>query len=153
MIDEVCAYIKNYFDCEKFYGTITISNGALVGFDDKLATNQYFRIVGSVFNDGVYKYPATTLKDEIFKGGAVWALALPPAFLDDVKEIEEWQATYGSASSSVMSPYTSENLANVGGYTKSGAGSLNADGTPTTNTWQGAFGARLKRWKKLCLNS
>ena len=151
MIDEVCAYLKNYFDYDlpKYYGEITISNGALSDFDGKLATGQYFRIVGSVFNDGVYKYPATQLKDETFKDGAVWALALPPAFLDIVKEIEAWQTAFASADGSMMSPYTSENLANVGGYSKGAAGSMNADGTPTANTWQGAFGARLKRWKKL----
>lgn len=151
MIDEVCAYLKNYFDYDmpKYFGTITISGGTLTDFEDKLAQNQYFRIVGSVFNDGVYKYPANELTDETFSNGAIWAMALPPDFLAICKEIEDWNTAYAGADSAMMSPYTSESLSGVSSYSKGSAGSLNADGTPTANTWQGAFGARLKRWKKI----
>jgi len=149
MIDDICAYLHNYFDDNqpKYFGEIVISNGALSDFGDKLQTNQYFRIVGSVFNDGVYKYPATGLKDETFKDGAVWAMALPPAFLDLVKDIQDWQSKYGTADSSALSPFTSESF---GGYSyskSSGGTSGNASSNP--NSWQGAFASRLARWRKL----
>lgn len=45
-----------------------------------LQEGQYFRVVGSVFNDGLYQYPTKDMIDEIFDG-AVWALAVPKAVL------------------------------------------------------------------------
>ena len=88
MLTELCQELKNWFDASRHFGTFTIEDGELsVSF---LQDGQYFRIVGSVFNDGVYKYepnltptqehPEThrpVLKDETFDG-AIWALAVPP---------------------------------------------------------------------------
>lgn len=149
MIDEICAYLHNYFDRDmpKYFGTITISNGALTGFDGKLQNNQYFRIVGSVFNDGVYKYPETNLIDETFSGGAVWALALPPAFVTMCDEIKAWNDKYASLDSAAMSPFNSESF---GGYSYSkSAGGSSGNATSNPNSWQSAFAARLGRWKKI----
>ena len=89
MIAEICDYLKNYFDRDmpKYFGEIKIENGQLVGFFNRLAENQYFRIVGSKFNDGIYKYPETELTDETFSG-AVWAMAIPKDFLKIVEEIK-----------------------------------------------------------------
>lgn len=149
MIDEVCAYLKNYFDegLPKYFGEITISNGALTDFEDKLQNNQYFRIVGSVFNDGVYKYPETHLKDETFTGGAVWAMALPPAFIEICAEIQDWQTKYGAADSAALSPFNSESF---GGYSYSkSSGNATGGASSNPNSWQGAFASRLARWRKL----
>lgn len=93
-LDDYCADLKNYFisDFGKdiHLGNYTISNGTIAL--DFLVDNQYFRIVGSKFNDGVYKYDnELTLVDETFSG-AVWAMSVPPAFLDAVKEAEEYLA-------------------------------------------------------------
>lgn len=149
MLDEVCAYLKNWFDSDlpKYYGSISIKNGALVGFDDKLQSGQYFRIVGSVFNDGVYKYPATDLTDETFEDGSVWAMAIPKGLLDVVADIEAWQAKYGGADSAAMSPFNSESF---GGYQYSkSTGLASATESNAPNSWQSAYASRLSRYKKI----
>lgn len=149
MIDEVCAYLRNWFDrdMDKFYGTITISGGELVGFSDRLQNGQYFRIVGSVFNDGVYQYPATDLTDETFENGAVWAMAIPKGFIDIVSEVTAWQSKYGTADSAAMSPFNSESF---GGYSYSkSSGNATGSATNNPNAWQSVFASRLARWKKI----
>lgn len=59
-IFEVCSYLKNWFDRNqsKYFGNVSIINGALSETYD-LKVGQYFRIVGSTLNDGVYQYPIT----------------------------------------------------------------------------------------------
>ena len=149
MIEEVCAYCHNYFDYNmpKYFGEIVISGGALTGFDDKLLNGQYFRIVGSIFNDGIYKYPATGLKNETFSSGAVWALAIHPDFIQLCTDIAAWVEKYNSADSAAMSPFNSESF---GGYSYSkSVGGNSADGTAVNpNTWQSAFSGKLARWRK-----
>lgn len=148
MLDEICAYLNNYFDRDmpKYYGSITISNGALVGFDDKLLNNQYFRIVGSVFNDGVYQYPATGLSDETFENGAVWAMAVPKRLIDKAAEISEWKTKYSGADSAAMSPFTSESF---GGYSYSKSAGGSSSDTTNPNSWQSVYASDLAEWRKL----
>lgn len=91
-LDDYCADLKNYFisDFSKdiHLGEYTIDNYTIEL--DFLVNGQYFRIVGSKFNDGVYKYDnELTLVDETFQG-AIWAMSVPPAFLEAVKEAEEY---------------------------------------------------------------
>lgn len=137
MLDNVLAYLRNYFPVWYQYGTFDIKNGAITV--PELKNGQYFRIVSSVFNDGVHQNPANNLKDETFTG-TVWALAIPQDLLDLVTEIEAWQEKNGTAASG---PYQSESF---GGYSyslKSGA-----DGSGGF-TWQSAFASRLNRWRKI----
>lgn len=154
MIAEICDYLKNYFDRDmpKYFGEIKIENGQLVGFSDKLTDNQYFRIEGSKFNDGVYKYPETELMDETFSKGAVWAMAIPKDFLKIVEEIETWQKEFASMDSKdgkiAMSPYQSESLSGAYSYSK-GSNSISDTNKDKSGTWQGVFGARLARWRKI----
>ena len=73
MLTDLCQELKNWFDRDmpKFFGGFSIHDGdiftvAANGTETSmgslgLATNQYFRIVGSVFNDGVVKYASTDL--------------------------------------------------------------------------------------------
>lgn len=105
-----------------------------------LRDGQYFRIVGSVFNDGLHQYPAVDLTDETFTG-SVWALAVPKAVIDLSVEIEAWQEKNGEA---VASPYQSESFGGYS-YTKRSAGSDSG----TLNGWQDAFRGRLNVWRKL----
>ena len=81
LLDDMCAICRNYFtdDSAKHKGTFSVKDGVLSPLD-YLAEGQYFRVVGSVFNDGVHQYPAPDLTDEVFDG-EVWAMRLPPAFL------------------------------------------------------------------------
>ncbi len=135
MLEQVLSYLNNWFVTDIVAGAYTIEDGKIeLSF---LQNGQYFRIVGSVFNDGLHCYDdEMELKDESFEG-AVWALAVPNMILDISKEIEQWQAKYGE---SANSPYTSESF---GGYSYSkGSGSEEA-------SWQSKFSAVLAPYRKL----
>ena len=155
MMTEVCEYLRNWFDKSqpKLEGNFTISDGSISladGGDMGIKEGQYYRIIGSALNDGVWKYPGgdgtLTLRDETFSG-TVWLMAVPPALVAIAEEIDAWQAKYGGTDSAAMSPYTSESFQGYS-YTKGAQGSVN--GTPATGGWITIFGARLKNWKKLC---
>lgn len=65
MIDAICAHLHNYFTEEEdiHRGTWVIENGE-IDLSDILLNGQYFRIVGSALNDGVYQYPVTAAGGE-----------------------------------------------------------------------------------------
>lgn len=140
MLYEVMSELNNYFDVERLYGTFTISDGDLQGVD--VQNQQYYRIIGSVFNDGVYRHP-TSLTDETFSG-AVWLLAVPHDFIQLCDDIQAWSEKNLTADSQAMSPYTSESF---GGYSYSKSGA-NASAGGAGASWQNAFAARLNIWRK-----
>lgn len=132
MLETVLMYLNNWFVVGRYDDTYTIEDGGItLPF---LVDGQYFRIVGSLFNDGVYQYPAE-LTDETFDG-SVWALAIPKALLSTVDEITDWTAKNGDSG-----PYTSESF---GGYSYSKA--TNAKGVAVG--WRDVFAAQLAPWKK-----
>ena len=139
IIEEICLFCRNWFDKARYTGTFIIQNGAFSG-NLPLLTGQYFRIVDSNFNDGVYTYPASDLTDETFEG-AVWAMALPPSVIALSQEIENWQETYSGA---VNSPFSSESGA---GYSYSKGSFANGDGQAWS--WKDQFGAKLAQWRKI----
>ena len=139
MLEQVLMHLKNWFLVPGgiHEGTYTIEDGGIaLPF---LANDQYFRICGSVFNDGLHQYPASDLKSESFDG-TVWALAVPQAVIELAAEIEVWQKKNGDAS---VSPYQSESF---GGYQYSKATDSASGGAVT---WQTAFRSRLNAWRKL----
>ena len=139
MLEQVLMHLNNWFlvPCGIHEGTYTIEDGGItLPF---LANGQYFRICGSVFNDGLHQYPASDLKAETFEG-TVWALAVPQAVIDLALEIEAWETKNGDASAS---PYQSESF---GGYSYSKATDSASGGAVT---WQSAFRSRLNAWRKL----
>ena len=64
MLEQILDYIHNYFVKRVYCGLYRISGGALTM--DVLQEGQYYRIVGSIFNDGVHRYSSeeTSLTDE-----------------------------------------------------------------------------------------
>ena len=141
MLSEVCAYLRNYFyHGEPTIGKIEIVNGALKE-PYGLKANQYFRIVGSMFNDGVYQHPLTTLQDETFNG-TVWGMAVPPELIALISEMEAWKTSNAYA---LNTPYQSESKADYSYSLKSSGNS--ADGGAMTVINQ--FSGRLARWRKL----
>lgn len=136
-------YIHNYFVKDRLTGTFNIVNGNLDLAVPFLQNNQYFKIIGSVFNDGVHQYPSDDLTDEVFEG-QVWAMAVPPTLIALSQEIENWMAKYGE---SMMSPYVSESF---GGYSYTKASGADASGTLSPGTtWQSVFRSRLNHWRKV----
>ena len=138
MLEQVLRHLNNWFLVDIHEGTFTVENGSIaLPF---LRTNQYFRICGSVFNDGLHQYPSTDLSDETFTG-TVWALAVPKAVVTLSEDIAAWQEKNGEA---VASPYQSESFGGYS-YTKRSAG----NDSGTLNGWQDAFRGRLNDWRKL----
>ena len=142
MLSELCKELNNWFDKERYFGKFTISNNEITG-DYELQENQYFRIVGSVFNDGVYKNDSSlVLNDETFSG-AIWAMAVPPSVIDLSERISAWQTQYGDL---VSSPYQSESFGGYS-YTKASSGQGNANNS-SNPTWQSSFAGELNNWRK-----
>lgn len=143
MLTELCQELRNWFDRERHFGTFTIQNGNITA--DFLQNGQYYRIVGSVFSDGVHQYPSSELRDETFTG-AVWALAIPAQVINLSTEIEKWRGKYESADSAALSPFTSESF---GGYSYTKGSGSGSDGSGGGASWQSAFRAQLNRWRKI----
>ena len=141
MLEELMRECRNWFVIPNgvHLGTFAIKDGSIaLPF---LAEGQYFRIIGSVFNDGVYQYGADSLTDETFNG-VVWALSVPAAFVSLADDVEAWRNKYENAANS---PFQSESFAGYS-YTKSSA-SGNSGGSVTG--WQSVFAARLNKWRKI----
>lgn len=138
MLEEVCGEIRNFFIPKNgiHRGKYSILNGTMDDFDF-LIEGQYFRIVGSRFNDGVYRYPASGLEDEDFDG-AIWEMSPPPSFLALVKEIESWSASEEAKASAFQSE-------SFGGYSYTKA--TDQSGAPLT--WKSIFASRLNQWRRM----
>lgn len=152
MLTELCAEIRNYFlrDPRKdiHTGNFVISNGS-IGPLPFLQDGQYYRIVGSVFNDGVWKYGESDsgMHAETFSG-AVWAMAVPPAVVALSQEIDAWVANNKTV---LDSPFQSESFGGYS-YSKSSSGS-GAIGTGAAGTgaygWQVQFSNRLNPYRRV----
>lgn len=139
MLEQVLMNIRNWFPVDGgiHSGTFTIEDGGItLPF---LADGQYFRICGSVFNDGLHQYNVLDLVDETFNG-TIWALAIPKAVIELADEIGKWQEKNGEAASS---PFSSESF---GGYSYSKATDAETGGSVT---WQSAFNKQLSAWRKI----
>ena len=132
MLEQILMEIHNWFRARDGLngihpGTYTIEDGGIaLPF---LQDGQYFRIMGSVFNDGLHRYgpDMEALTDETFDG-TIWALAIPKTVVDAAAEAEAWMAKNGAVVGGV---YSSESF---GGYTytkdTTAADSLSKTGIP-----------------------
>lgn len=154
MISELCAELRNYFlrdyvNPEHYihYGSFVIANGDIQSLPF-LKFGQFYRIVGSTFNDGVHKYSANhhrgaedseTLTDEEFEG-AIWEMFVPKEVVDLSAEIQDW---ISKNADTINSPYQSESF---GGYSYTKA--IASNGKLSTD-WQSHFAGKLNRWRRL----
>ena len=149
MLQQVCEHIHNYFIKNAYPNSYSIADGMIsLPF---LKEGQRFWLVGSDLNDGVYTYhaagitndddtEAAGLSDEDFNG-TICAMAVPPAVVALSGEISNWVEKYGAT---VNSPYQSESFNGYSYSLKSGA----AAGVGGAD-WQGVYGKRLNRWRKI----
>lgn len=159
---ELCQNLRNWFDRDqkKWHGTITIRNNAIISFQNNrsqltaveplvLVENQYFRIVGSLFNDGVHKYldAEDQLVDETFSG-SIWAMAVPPAVIALCDDIQDWITKYGGVDGVAMSPFSSESFGGYS-YSKSSGGYYGTGSGSGSIGWQNIFASRLNAWRKI----
>lgn len=136
-LNKFCTAVNNWDfirGAEQNFGKFSIQGGVLVNAPSKIVEGQYFRITGSLFNDGVYQYGSADLIDENFTG-SVWLMAVPNEVLELVEEISRWEEANASQ---INSPYTSESY---GGY------SYTKD--QSKSTWQKAFSSSISRWRKI----
>lgn len=136
MLEEVLHHIHNWFVVPGgvHTGTFTVKGGGItLPF---LMPGQYFRIIGSVFSDGVYRHPVEGLPDETFVG-EIWAMAVPPSVIALSSEIEQW------VKDNPDTAYVSESFA---GYSRTLGTNANT-GVPLN--WQAVFRSRLNVWRKL----
>lgn len=144
MLTEICAEIKNYF-CKPediITGNFSIVDGSIVPSID-FAEGQYFRIVGSVFNDGVHK-DGDALIDEAEFHGAVWKMRVPQEIINLAEEIDDWQTKNADT---ITSPYMSESF---GGYTYTkaiGYGTTDKVGSDWRS--QASFASRLNPYRRI----
>lgn len=141
MLEQVLQELHNWFPAPDgvHHGTFTVAGGRLaLPF---VRCGQYFRIVGSVFSDGLYRYgpDLPALEDETFTG-AIWALAVPKAVVDLAGEIAAWEKKDADIR---MGPYAAESKAD---YSYSKAVDPRTGGAVT---WQSAFRPRLNPYRKL----
>lgn len=152
MLTELCAYLRNYFLADNLkpdkyihHGTFTVAGGQMQALSF-LVSGQYFRVIGSVFNDGVWQYrpagEAPAMKDETFDG-TIWAMSVPGDVLDLANEIEDWRAANADA---LSSPYQSESFGGYS-YSKASGGGVGGSGSGAYG-WQDQFAARLAPYKR-----
>ena len=140
MIEEIMDFIHNYFEYKIVTGEFVVSSGVIEGIE--ILDGQYFKVVGSVFNNGVWKYPDENMVDEEFEG-QIWLLAVPPRLEQLAIEIEAWNTENNAK---LSSPFTSESF---GGYSYTKATGVAGNGNSGALTWRDIFGSRLNQWRKL----
>lgn len=144
MMGVVCQEVKNYFiqkNVDVHASNYVISGGRIspVPF---LKNGQYYRIVGSVLNDGVYNHGTDDLQlaDEEFYG-AVWSMRVPNDFVQLVTEIEAWNTANAEA---LSGPFSSESF-DTYSYTRATSESGGA------YTWKDHFKGKLNGYRRLFL--
>lgn len=129
MLEQILTELHNWFRVRDgadgiHHGTYTIEDGRIaLPF---LRNGQYFRIMGSVFNDGLHRYgpDMEALEDESFRG-TVWALAIPKTVVDAAAEAEMWIEKNGAVANGI---YSSESFGGYA-YTKDTAAADNVSKT------------------------
>ena len=140
-INDFCEEVNNYFEQTRIFGKFEIVDGNIDLNKYDIQEGQYIRVVGSVFNDGVYQYPIppeNELVDEKFDG-AIWVMAVPSSVVTQIEEINQWEAMNQST---LNSPYQSESF---GGYSYT----LKAENAEGGLNWQTHFRRKLDRWRKV----
>lgn len=91
MLENLCRECRNYFvrGIEDIHpGTYTVEGGIMSPVDF-LADGQYYRIVGSVNCDGIYRWPEVPLYEGALQC-VIWAMRVPSDFVDLALEVESW---------------------------------------------------------------
>ena len=135
MLETILTHLHNWFPVKggKHSGTFEIVSGALAV--DFLRPGQYYRIKGSVFNNGLHQHVAESLNDEVFDG-EVWALAIPATVISLAEEIAAWRE---------KNPETDKTSESFGGYSYT-RGTSSATGAP--GGWQAAFASRMNPYRR-----
>lgn len=152
ILEQVLYHLHNWFGRASISATgCTIADGALpASIASSMVEGAWYRIEGSLLNDGLHKHPADDLQDETFDG-TITVCAIPRALLNVVEEITDYiDATNESDAAVRGAIFQSESF---GGYTyslkgDSRSGSASGGGSGLTG-WQAAFRTDLNPWRKI----
>lgn len=142
MLEQILMQLHNWFCVQDgiHAGEYTIEDGHItLPF---LLQGQHFRIMGSLFNDGLHRYgpEMEALTDETFTG-SVWALAIPKAVENAAAEAEAWLEKNAKA---VDGLFSSESF---GGY--SYAKDTTTTDSVATHGIPAHIWSKVKQYKKL----
>lgn len=158
MMTCLCREVRNYFvrsDADRISGRFSVREGTIAlsspqGDGFEISDGRYFRIVGSVYNDGVWQMSSELvqkLADEEFEG-QIWLMAPPRDFTDLADEIAAWIDRFGDAA---FSPYASESF---GGYSYTLRGTSRRNESARDNEdagWQTAFRRQLAAYRRIAV--
>lgn len=158
MLTDLCAMLHNWFnihhDEDIYAGTYTIENGS-IGSLPFLKNGQYFRVVGSARNDGVYQYPVAPVAqgsdatpemlDETFDG-AIWAMFVPVDVVALAARISNYNSRVAelAAAEAARKGFSSESW---GGYSYSLFGAA----PPGMEAVKSSIDADVRRYRKLVI--
>ena len=144
ILEDVLYHIHNWFVRESISSNVRIEDGSLpASVSSHLLEGQWYRIEGSVLNDGLHKHPADDLTDETFEG-TVTTLVIPRPLLRVAEDIAAWQEANGKA---VDGPYASESFDGYSYSLKSDSGANSGSGG--LSGWRLAFRDRLNPFRKI----
>ena len=148
MLERVLTHIHNFFDHGSFYLSDCTIEGGRLPRSVTLPEGVWYRIEGSLLNDGLHRHVAPDLNDETF-AGTVTVCAVPNALLDIVEEIQEWvDANAEARAKAASTPYQSESF---DGYSYNLRGDLSGSTGHELTGWQSAFATELNAWRKMSL--
>ena len=139
MLEQICLEARNFFIAEQISGVFTVSSGVLSPLPEELDKGNYYRIIGSVYHDGVHERHAALCADydETFSG-RIWVMRVPPSFIALAGEIQKFR----ESDAAKPGAYASESF---GGYTYTRATGKNGGAL----TWQEAFRSDLNAYRRV----
>lgn len=147
-LEDILYHIHNWFVYDQIgTGYCEITGGTLpASVSAKLLEGQWYRIEGSVLNDGLHQHPDEELSDETFDG-TITSLAIPRPLLRLAQRIQDYiDQTAEATVAARTSPYQSESFDGYSYSLKSGNGANSASGGLTG--WQSEFMSDLNAWRK-----
>lgn len=149
-ITEICMDLHNFFPpvsqkANQSYihrGHFIISGSSIAPLDF-IKPNQYFRIVNSDMNDGVWQNNPESLKDLIDEefDGEIWAMAVPRHFIALCEEIQKYNAKVDEMAL-IEKGYASESW---GGYSYS----LSSSAPAAMVEWEKRIIKKLNAYRKI----
>ena len=143
-MDMMLSVMRNrnrFFEVSQETGNFVIENG-VIDLCNKYLIDQYILITGSILNNGVYLlkddlYTLDGARDEEFTG-TVYGLAVPPDFIQLVKDIE----TFESSDEATRTNLIKESFGGIS-YT------LSTDENGQIAGWETVFAKRLASFKPI----
>ena len=139
---------RNFFVDSYESGVFVLSNKK-ISLANEYKIGQYLLLTGSILNDGVYKITDISswvheleISEDIFEvwDGTIYALRIPPDFLQLAAEIQTFLESPGGA----ISPYISETVLNVHSWARA----TNKD-TGAPAGWQIMFADKLSPFRRM----